>query len=196
MTAIFDALTARIEELERRTGALERRETSSAWRWDDLQGPATAGKTSATAPTFDYTNIGYLFPQGDTTKRLYYVFQLPHAWAEGTTIYPHVHYRQTTAATPVFRIVYGWYSAGAGVTAPKTVYTMSTAVAPYTSDRIHQILTNTTGISGTGQTIGSILVCALYRDDSTVAGDVLMYALDIHYLRDTHGSISEYGKWA
>ncbi len=192
---LHDVLTARIEELERRTGMLERRETSSAWRWDDLQGPATAGKTSATAPTFDYTNIGYLFPQNDTTRRLYYVFQLPHAWAEGTMIYPHVHYRQTTSATPVFRMLYAWYNIGGAVATPTRVYRMDTPVVPYSSGSIHQVLyASGGGIPGADKTISSILVCALHRNDSNTGGDVLYYELDIHYLRDAHGSRGEYTK--
>ncbi len=190
---LHDVLTARIEELERRTGMLERRETSSAWRWDDLQGPATAGKTSETAPTFDYTNIGYLFPQGDTTKRLYYVFQLPHAWAEGTIIYPHVHYRQTNSATPTFKLDYSWHNIGAAIPAFTTL-TMATTVVTYTSGSIHQIATSTSGIAGTGKTISSILACKLYRDDNTVNGDVLVYHMDIHILSDSHGSRQEYIK--
>jgi len=193
MTAIFDALTARIEELERRTGALERRETSSAWRWDDLQGPATAGKTSATAPSFDYTNIGYLFPQNDTTRRLYYVFQLPHAWKEGSTIYPHIHFRQTDSATPTFKLDYSWHNIGAAIPAFTTL-TMATTVVTYTSGSIHQIATNTSGISGSGKTISSLLLCKLYRDDNIVSGDVLVWAMDVHYLRDSHGSKQEYVK--
>lgn len=183
-----------MNDLERRVAKLEVQETSPAGRYDDLLGPITSSRVGANnKPDFDATNVGYLFPQNDTGEVLYMVFQMPHAWKEESTVYPHVHFLQTGSSMPVFKISYAWHSIGGTVPAFATL-TMSTAAVSYTSGSIHQIATNTSGISGSGKTISSLLLCKLYRDDNIVSGDVLVWAMDVHYLRDSHGSKQEYVK--
>lgn len=169
--------------------------SGSATTWDDLLVPLTSTKKGTNdLPHFDETNLGYLFPNGDTSEILYIIVQMPHRWKEGSVIFPHIHYKRTSAGKPTFKISYSWNSTGSAVSSPSTVLELGTEVFPYVSGNIHQINTNSAGIDGTGKTISSILLIKLYRDDSVVAGDVLAYQFDIHYEIDSLGSNTEYSK--
>lgn len=163
--------------------------------WTDLRVPLTSGKQGALSkPDFDYTNIGYLFPNNDVAEILYIIVQMPHSWKEGTTIYPHVHWHQSADQTPVFKLDYKLYNNGAAVPADYTTYTMSTKVFTYTSGTLAQISSNATGIPMTGMEISAMLLCKLYRDDSAYTGDCLTTEFDIHYEIDSAGSDTQYDK--
>ena len=60
--------------------------------WDDMRAPFTQTKRGALdKPDFDYTNVGLLFPQSNVAEIVYIIFQLPHNYKLGTSIYPHIH---------------------------------------------------------------------------------------------------------
>jgi len=167
----------------------------SATVFDDLFVPLTTTRQgSNNKPDFDYTNIGYLFPQNDATEILYLIVQMPHRWKAGSDIFPHVHYNRTSAGKPTFKIDYSWFNIGSAVAAPGTTLPLATEVITYTSGSIHQINQSTAAISGSGKTMSSILLIKLYRDDNTVSGDVLTYQFDLHFEIDSLGSNSEYQK--
>ena len=186
-----------INDLARRIARLEAQEVSPALRYDDLVMPATATKQGSNLkPDFDETNVGYLFPQNDTSEVLYMIFQLPHRWKEGSTIYPHVHFFQNQNATPTFKIDYRWVNIGAAVPLFTTGYTLSTIVGAqtWTTGMLHRIVGNTSGISGSGKTMSSMLQIKLYRNDNVYTGDCLVVSFDIHFEIDSLGSASEYTK--
>jgi hypothetical protein len=163
--------------------------------WDDLVVPLTQTRVGANSkPDFDFTDIGFQFPNNDATEILYFIVQLPHRYKEGTALYPHVHWRQAADQTPVFKLDYKWFNVGAAIPADFSTYEMSTKAITYTSGSIQQISKNATGITGTGKTISSILICKLYRQDSAYTGDCLAYQFDIHYEADSLGSDLEYEK--
>lgn len=163
--------------------------------FDDLVVPLTTAKQGAlTKPDFDYTNLGYLFPQDDATEILYLIVQMPHRWKEGSDLYPHVHYQRTSAGSPTFKIDYTWFNIGSGTAAPSTTVTMGQEVITYSAGSIHQINASANSISGVGKTLSSLLLIELYRDDNSVAGDVLTYQFDLHYEIDALGSNTEYTK--
>lgn len=169
--------------------------TFSDTYWDDLVVPLTQTRIGANSkPDFNFTDIGYEFPNNDATEILYFIVQLPHRYKEGTVIYPHVHWRQAADQTQVFKLDYKWFNFGDAIPADFSTHTMSTKAATYTSGSIHQISKNATGITGTGKTISSILICKLYRQDSAYTGDCLAYQFDIHYEADSPGSRDEYTK--
>lgn len=170
--------------------------SGDATAFDDLRIPLTQTKQGATAkPDFDYTNIGYLFPQNDPDEILYIIAQMPHSWKQGSTIYPHIHYSQDESGQPVFKIDYKWVNTGGTLPAEFTTLALNTNVFTYSSGTIHQICgSGGTGIAGTGKTLSSLLLIKLYRDDNVVSGDVLAYDFDIHFQIDGYGSKTEYGK--
>ncbi len=151
---------------------------------------------SQTKPDWDSTNFGLLFPRNDTSEYIVFNVQMPHRWKEGTTIYPHVHFFQDQNVTPTFKIDYRWVNIGASVPSFTTGYTMSTIVGSqtWTTGMLHRVVGNSTGISGSGKTISSMLQIKLYRDDNTYSGDCLVVSFDIHYEIDGLGSSLEYTK--
>mgnify|MGYP006283359325 CR=1 FL=1 len=163
--------------------------------WDDLKVPVTQAKQGANnLPNFDYTNLGFLFPQDDTSEIAYLIVQFPHAWKLGSTISPHVHYIQDTSDVPVFKMEYKWYQLGDQVPDSWTTVVTSGTVVSYTSGSIHQLLEfeeiDGSHISG----VSSIMDIKLYRDDDIVTGGVLVKEFDIHYMIDSYGSRQEYVK--
>lgn len=161
---------------------------------DDLFFPLTQTRVGANAkPDFDYTNLGLLFPQNDATEIAYLIVQIPHAWKEGTDIEPHIHWRQTGATLPTWKLEYVWFNNGAAVPTEWTTLTADTGVFTYASGSLAQI-SSFGMINGAGKTISSMLLLKLYRQDDAVTGDVLAYQFDIHFERDSLGSPQRYSK--
>ena len=168
--------------------------TGSSTVWDDLLGPATSTKQGSTfKPDFDYTDIIIKFLPNSPSEKLYYSLQLTHDWKQGSTIYPHVHYIQESNNYPIFKMDYRWLELGSQIPNWQT-YIMDTPVFTYTSGAIHQLATNTTGISGVGYTLSSILQLTLYRDDNIYPGICKMLSFDIHIEKDTLGSFTDFQK--
>jgi hypothetical protein len=169
--------------------------SGSATVWDDIFFPLTTAKQGQTdKPPFSTTEVAYLYPSGDTSHIMYMVAQFPHSMKIGSTIQPHVHWKQNHSGSPVFKMDYKWHDIGVDSPANFTTYTMSTRAINYTSGSIHQ-LNYGTGISGSSITgISSIMLIKLYRDDTAYTGDVITYQFDIHYLRDSLGSREEFSK--
>lgn len=153
-------------------------------------------KGSNTKPDWDTTNYGFLFPQNDTSEYLIFNLQLPHRWKAGSTVYPHVHFYQSQNVTPTFKLDYRWVNIGDAVPSFTTGYTMNTIVGSqtWTTGMLHRIVGNTTGISGSGKIISSMLQIKLYRDDNSYSGDCLVVSFDVHVELDGLGSSSEYTK--
>lgn len=166
----------------------------NATAFDDLVFELHSSRKGATEkPDFDYTNLGYLFPQNDTTEYIDFIIQMPHKWKQGSTIFPHIHCVQSANQQAVFKLDYKWYNLGSTVPAPST-YTMDTYLIGYTSGSIGQLIHGGTGISGAGKTFSSILKARLYRNDNAYTGDILVDQFDIHYEIDSFGTSSEYSK--
>lgn len=163
---------------------------------EDLRFPATLLRQGAlTKPDFDYTNVGLLFPQNDPAEVAFIIGQLPHAAAlhprtylAGTSIIPHIHYRQTGSSVPVFKLDYKWFNNGEAEPASFTTITTTGVKFTYTSGNFAQMLMFP-AIDGTGKHTSSNLVMKLYRDDNVVTGDVLVREFDIHYLAFSQGTI-------
>jgi hypothetical protein len=161
--------------------------------WEDMRFPATRTLRGANSkPDFDYTNLGLLFPSGDTTEKIYISDQMPHAWVQEGEIRPHIHYVQDEAALPTFKLSYRIYNNGDAVPDFQTM-TTTTAAFPYTEGAILQILLFPAiqmGDYGTSAWFDMIL----YREDEDVVGDVLFKGFDFHYPQDSFGSREEYIK--
>ena len=156
--------------------------------WTDLRFPVTASKLGVNdKPDFDFTNVGLLFPQNDTTEYILMFAQFPHSYKHETGIHPHVHFVQTSASVPVFKLSYRWYKNGDVVPSFTTITTTGLRY-PYTSGSILQVAFFPE-ILGTGIDVqSSCLDMKLYREDNVVTGDVLVKEFDIHYQSDTVGS--------
>lgn len=163
--------------------------------YTDLVFPLTQAKIGSNLkPDFIESEIAYGFPQNNITEYFLIMVQMPHQWEIGSTIFPHVHWKQTQNLAPVFKIDYKWINIGDPVPVDWSTYVMDRAVKPYVSGQIHQINDSLIGISGEGKTLSSMLLIKMYRDDNVYTGDALTYQFDIHYRIDSLGSNYEYIK--
>ena len=163
--------------------------SGSATTWDDVVMPLTQTKQGANLkPDYDFTNVGYLFPQNDPAEILYLTVQMPHGYKEGSDIHPHVHWSQGTSACAIFKADYKWFNLGDPIPTAFQTFVMNTAVKPYTSGSIQQLTGGSAVIIGTGKEISSLMNIKLYRDDNVYTGDVLTFQFDVHIEKDSIGS--------
>jgi hypothetical protein len=183
----------------------------AATAWDDLMIPGQSVRVGGTAPDFasgfvgDSTMWSYLFDGTGTVEEVHFSVQLPHAWKQGSTIYPHVHFAPTstnsgdTASRVVrFTLEYTWANIYGTFGSTSTINLDSDGFVPNTSQWKHLLCKNATGISGSGKTLSSMLMCRLFRDGGDAADtypqDVAFLQFDIHYEIDAFGSSQEYVK--
>jgi hypothetical protein len=172
-------------------------------RWDDLFFPVQSINPagSAAPPTVNNTNGLLEFPATGTTLIAFQI-QMPHSWAEGTIIRPHVHWRKKTAAAGnvVWRFEYDFANVGALFSDVYTPVNAST-VAPVSADdgsALRHLITPFGDLSMTGKTLSCMGHCRISRlgDDGadTYAGVAQLSEFDIHYQIDATGSTQEYIK--
>jgi len=147
--------------------------------------PLTAMEPTS-APDYDATNFGYLFPNNSTTEFLTANIALDHDYAPGTSLYPRILWHQAAATPPAWKISYRWLNPGEQVGA----FTTATATGQeytYIQGTILQTSYFPT-IPGAGKKMGSILQVKLYRDDAVLAGDALAIAFGVFKKVDSLGS--------
>lgn len=183
-----------------------------ATAWDDLMIPGQSVKvTGASPPDFaagfagDATLEAYFFDGGNTMEQIFFSVQMPHAWKQGSTIYPHVHFApaSTNAGDTAGRVVrfileYTWANIGETFGASSVLNLDSASFVPNTSQWKHLLAVAASGIDAAGKTLSSMLMCRLYRDPAdsadTYPQDVAFLQFDVHYEIDALGSEQEYAK--
>jgi hypothetical protein len=133
---------------------------------------------------------------------MYFVVQIPHDYAEGTVIFPHIHWVPSEngasgPTVPRWGLQYTWANIRETFPAYSTIYG-TTAVPDEVLVKDRHYLTPLGPISGTGKTLSSMLVCRIFRDGDNAADNFAGLAgaleIDFHYQRNTLGSRSEYEK--
>jgi hypothetical protein len=170
--------------------------TGTATVFDDLFFPFETGESGVTnIPVFVADSSYYTFTVDTTgvSKCIkYFTIQLPHSWKEGSTIYPHVHYKHETAVgTPKFIMKYKWYNTGESTAFGWNWYKME-ATTGTDNNTVQMSYNSSGGISGSGKTISSILICQVYL--SATPANVNAYQFDIHIEMDRLGSRTETSK--
>jgi hypothetical protein len=144
-------------------------------------------QSHASAPTFDFSNVGWLMPQNDATKFVTLVGQVPQAWRRVNpgVLKPRIQFIQTGANSPTFKIDYRLTVLGE---APGTITTIThnALLIPYVSGSILQEA-QFPDIEGE-RLLGTLVEMKVYRDDDTVTGDVLVKRVDVLALVDDLGS--------
>jgi hypothetical protein len=172
--------------------------------WDDLRVSLSSARVPAASfPNYAKTHddgegspsVGVYAYHFDDGEYIFFSVQMPHAWKEGSTIYPHIHFMCTTDVSPAdnfgIGLEYLWTDIDddAAATTSAVEIDISTGV---NSQWQHQIANlSATGIAGTGKGLSSILQCRLYRQAAVAdnyADQVVITDFDIHYEKDTHGS--------
>ena len=174
--------------------------------WDDLKFPATGNNldSAATRYRYDFDELAIIFDANarKSEEILGYIAQMEHAWAEESTLKPHIHWIQSQAAVPNWLIEYRRYNNGSIVPAFTAVAALS-SIFTYTSGDMLQI-TTFPDINMAGLTVSSFVDVRITRDtDNTsglfagvdpVTGPVSFKEFDFHAQNDSRGSLLEYIK--
>lgn len=162
--------------------------------WDELRYPPNKTRRGSNdIPHFDYDNLGLLFPEGNTSEKIYINIHFPHGYLIGSDIHPNVYFVQTSETLPTFKMSYRWYDAGESIPDFTTI-TSTGKLFEYSSGSIFQVLDFPT-ISGKETALmSSLMDIIIWRDDSDVSGDVLFKEFTILYQKDYIGSFYKYEK--
>jgi hypothetical protein len=162
--------------------------------YDDLRIELNSSRQGANLlPAYDFANCGLLFPQNDTSEIAHANEEFTHEMKSGTPIYPHVHFIQTSAQIPIFKMLFRWYGNGDLVPAFAEYATSGTGVFAYSGGQIMQ-MTYFPEIPAIANGLSSHIDIKLWRDDNLVSGNVLAKFFDIHFLKDTLGSRTQGSK--
>ena len=174
--------------------------------WDDLKFPATAinppGQVSD--PDVEATS-GLLLFAAAGTELIYALAQMPHAWKEGSTISPHVHWTKTANADQTgdvaWQLRYKHYPIGeVGDADWSTADLVSDPVegTPDNDTENEHLITGFTDIDMTGYTLSHCILFEISRigDDAsdTYGADARLLEFDVHYQVDGFGSEQEFVK--
>lgn len=176
-----------------------------ATAWDDLLTGTTAARTGVVTPTSgtgfrgdsNVYRIAFVNTQAD---ELQFEVQFSHAWKEGSTFYPHVHFCPEGAGGTdnAARFVLGYRFANVDEQFPASESTLE-MTKTWTGDKTwyHLIASNATGISVPTGTLSAIMKCRVYRDNTVtnnLAANVTVLYFDWHIEKDAFGSATEYTK--
>ena len=168
--------------------------SGTATVWEVLTFPFSTGhQVNANYPPFNADSLYFEFSidsTGSDAQIMYFIVQMPHSWKEGSTIYPHVHYKYEDAVGACsFRMKYKWFNIGSTTAVGWKWANMN--ITSGANDKNHAFVRTYSGINGSGKTISSILICKVYLYGISGTGTCKAYQFDIHYEKDALGSNTE-----
>jgi hypothetical protein len=173
--------------------------------WDDLRTPASFIQLPASNPPArtqwrtdgagsDGVYVLEFEDQAVNEEQVHVDNQLPHAWAEASGIWPHVHWSLEDDTNCNVRWCLEYLIASTGGDFPANT-SVTCADCPSGADADNNQLCNlsSSAISMAGHTISAIIKGRLYRNsshanDTCNAKDALLHEYDIHFDRDRPGS--------
>lgn len=169
-------------------------------RWDDLRFPATLINPTGPVNPPDRSAVnGTLLFDDAAIEICAIIGQMPHSWAQGTGITPHIHWIQADSGDVKWRFEYVIKNNNTEAPTFPDDYTaldVTSTVFPYTSGSLMQI-TSFGEIDMAGFDDSCVLFMRLSRLANDVAdtysGDAALVEFDIHYRVNSHGSINEFG---
>ena len=176
--------------------------------WDDLRREANANNidSAQTRYRFDYIEGQIEFDDNSriANEGIFYTFQMPHSWIEGSTVDPHFHWWQASADEPNWYMEFRKYNNGDTRPASWTPLIVETNKSVYSSGEIMQI-SDFPDIDMSGIKVSGFVDVRFGRDTGNVstefagadplAGSALFKEFDLHVLSDDpRGSLGEYFK--
>lgn len=170
-----------------------------SFRWDDLRFPAQGINPpgAASDPTRSTTN-GLLYFSGTADNIIAGVAQMPHAWAAGTTVVPHLHLLFVTSAVGNTRWKFEYNVASVNGNFSAAGYTaMTTITVANPQNVLKHVIASFGNLAMTGYTEGACIIWKITRLANTDALDTdtnacALLEFDIHYQVGKSGTISEY----
>jgi len=145
----------------------------------------------------------YFFDKSNE-QELYFLVQMPHDWKEGSTIFPHVHWTaNTSVGTNKVRwgLEYTWANITGTLENNSIIYGENPIAAVGTVTAYEHAITELgtgTGISATGKTLSSYIMCRIFRaadaGSDNYDNSAALLGIDFHIEIDALGSRSEYSK--
>lgn len=145
-------------------------------------------------PDYDFTNLGLLFPESDASEKACLITLLPNSRAKCCPLMPYVHFIQTNAQTPVFKIDYRILNLGSDISTPFETLTAGEFAVAYDSGSIHQAAIFPPMLIKPDLELGAAVDVFLYREDDIPIGDALAKEFGILYKQDSLGSGSLFQK--
>jgi len=176
--------------------------------WDDLRTPANSFNLSGPgSPPTTSTTYGWLeFAGGSTDNTASLQIQMPHDWAEGTPIVPHVHWMRTaTGGGGLVKWELDYRHAPIGSTMDASWTTLDNLAqrvvngTPDNDTAFEHLISSFGEVDTTGWGISDFVVCVLKRNandtvNDTYGANAALLGFDIHYQRDAKGSVNEFNK--
>ena len=175
--------------------------------WDDLRVSLDKASSAASLDFLPGASSGpeiWYFRNGAGVEAMSFTVQIPHSWKEGSTIYPHIHWipKNTATGNVEWNFEYTWanYDPATPQIFPATTTSTVVSTGPFTQSThiITSLTASNVGLTATGKTVSSILICRIWRDSShaadTYSNNVGLISIDFHFEMDTFGSRSEYSK--
>ena len=173
--------------------------------FDDVQSPAvdllqtgSGVSKNLTENTVEYTTNSNLSDYMLTS------IQLPHSWKIGSTVFPHLHWEQTTSSVPNLLIQYRWQRQGQAKTTAWTNYPVKINAFTYTTGTLNQITHDSGLVPPANSSLSDIIEFRILRDNANTSGQftgsdpvgatISVTSFDIHIEKDTLGSELEYIK--
>jgi len=179
---------------------VDRRDPNALWlalrepQWIDLNLGACIMGIGAAAPDYIKLATTNILVPGfnglNIVEELSGELELDHFWAEGTNIYPHVHWLPTTAAlgTVVWQLEYTWTNKLDVEPASTTII----SVNPTEGVAWKNYRADFNFITGTGKKVGSLLAFRFFRDpghpQDAYTPDAAVKMFGLHVLKNTFGS--------
>ncbi|MDD5530889.1 MAG: hypothetical protein PHX21_12800 [bacterium] len=173
--------------------------TGNARSYEDVRVAGLGMRTNATAPDLipfapAITNLlAYGFDGTITAEQAYFAIQMPHSYAESTSIYPHVHWAGALTDTGKIKwqIEYTWASIESNFVAPSTISAIDTMDVIWK----HEVCYFPAITGSNNKTISSMIMCRIFRNPAdasdTYQGDAALLEVDFHFIQNTMGSRTE-----
>jgi hypothetical protein len=168
--------------------------------WEDLRFPVQAINPpgAESDPDVDATDGTLLFAAAGT-EVIYIQAQMPHAWALGSAIVPHVHWCKTSSAAGavVWQLAYQFADIGEAFGDWSSAVSATLAVSDGDTANVHA-LSSFGPLTLPANGVSSMIKLKLSRAGNdaadTYAADAKLLEFDIHYQVDSRGSDEETSK--
>ena len=171
--------------------------------FDDIQSPSIDLLQTGSGVSKNLTENTVQFTQtSNLSDYMLTSVQLPHSWKIGSTVYPHLHWEQTTSSIPNLLIQYRWQHQGLAKTTAWTNYPIKVNAFTYTTGTLNQITHDTGLVPPTGATLSDIIEFRILRDTTNASGQftgsdpvgatISVTSFDCHIEKSSLGSDNEY----
>jgi hypothetical protein len=169
--------------------------------WDDLRTPASSINPPGAINDADIdtssTFMSTLLFDAGSIEICAGQLQIPHDWKEGSELRPHIHWSPTSTHTGSVLWQFDYQIASVGGTFPGSYSTLSVLDPADGTTNKHQIA-ELGSIDMTGHKVSCMLMWKISRiandDTDTYTGDARLLEFDVHYIKDSFGSMQEYIK--